>query len=277
MRINYDTQKLNSALRDFYTVTGVEIGILKPDFSTAFERGVHLVPYCNVVKSTGEGEYACFASDARLLQKCKESRKLETAVCHAGLLNVAVPLIYGEEIIGYIIFGCIKTADCTKAAAEFFDKQPAFQNELNKRYLELPILNNSQIESIANISIMLAKYILLENMLKPSFSDGVDKAVDYIKSNLCEELSIVKITKFTNTSKNLLYQGFRDLFGCTVGEYIKIKRVEHSIALMKSGNLSVEELSQQSGFASASYYSRVFKKHMSISPAKYQKMLQKQK
>ena len=270
MQINYDTEKLNSALGDFYRATGIEIGILRPDFSAAGERRVRRIPYCEAVQRV-KGEGACHMSDRELLRKCKESGRAEMSVCHAGLVNVAVPLFYEDTIIGYIIFGCIRTISLPDAVADFSSYPDSDRELIESYYRDMPIYDDEQIESIANVAIMLAKYILLEKMLKPSFDEGIEAAVEYINSNLTSDLSISAITRETNISKSVLYRGFHSAFGMTVSEYIKIRRIEYSISLMHSEPLSVEELAQRSGFAGASYYSREFKRRIGVSPAKYRR------
>jgi len=122
---------------------------------------------------------------------------------------------------------------------------------------------------------MLAKYILLKNMLRPALNDNVQKTAEYISKNLSGDLSISGITKGVNVSKSVLYKDFREYFNCTVGEYIKIKRVEYSVTLMNTTSMSIDEISRSVGFSDAAYYCRIFKKQMGVSPAKYRKGLNK--
>ena len=271
MLINYDTQKLDKLLEDFYLATGVEVSILKPDFTFAGGRRERRIPYCEAIQKA-RGETACLISDRELLEKCESSRHTEMSVCHAGLLNVAVPLFYEEAIIGYIIFGCIRTEQSCKAT-HLADYSSDERELIEGHYRSMPTFNDERISSVANIAIMLAKHILLENMLKPKFDESVEKAVEYIESNLTSELSIATIARKTNVSKSALYRGFHSAFGMTVSEYIRVKRIEYSVRLMRLGAYSVEELALRSGFAGASYYSRAFKKHMGTSPARYKREL----
>ena len=118
---------------------------------------------------------------------------------------------------------------------------------------------------------MLGNYILFENMLMPDLDKNIQKAVAFINENLSEDLSIRNISQNIHISKSVLYKCFRERFNCTVGEYINAKRVEKSIELLKKTNLSIEEISQKTGFASVSYYSKTFKKIKSEPPLKYKK------
>ena len=108
MIIDYDISKINTALQDFYNATGINMDLLKADFSyvTFNHRGNEC--YCQSIQNTETGKKACFLSDACLLEKCKKSRKPEMHVCHAGLVDIAVPILYEDTIIGYILFGQLK-------------------------------------------------------------------------------------------------------------------------------------------------------------------------
>ena len=119
---------------------------------------------------------------------------------------------------------------------------------------------------------MLAKYILLENMLKPNMNSSLEKAIDFINKNLDKDLSIQSISQSIHISQSVLYKYFHNYFGCTVGEYINTKRIEKSIELMKNTDLSIEEISQSVGFTSATYYGRIFKNKKGITPLKFRKL-----
>ncbi|MBR2930674.1 MAG: PocR ligand-binding domain-containing protein [Clostridia bacterium] len=272
MQVNYDAEKLRSALDDFRQATGIEIGILKPDLSPAGGRTVQRLPYCEAVQRV-TGEAACHMSDEELLKKCRESKKAEMTVCHAGLVNVAVPLFYDDVIIGYIIFGCLKTPGYTQARPDL-SRYPEGERERIGRYYEsIPVFSDARIESTVNVAIMLAKYILLEKLLEPSFDDNIEKAIRYVSENLDGDLSVSAIARGAGVSKSALYRSFHSSLGVTVSEYVRLRRIEYAIELMHSGAVSVEELAQRSGFASASYFSREFKKQTGYSPAKYKRQM----
>lgn len=269
MYINYDVQKITAALKDFSSATGIEAQLIKPDFTPACEQMLTNIAYCKAHQSTEAGMKACRMSDAALLAKCRASRRTEMAICHAGLLNVVIPLLIDDVIIGYIIFGAIRPGEgfTHREETESFN-----DNEVMRRYYEaIPSYDHDKIGSISNVAIMLSKYILLKNMLKPQVPESIQKAVDYINSHLDTELSVAAISKNANISKSALYKKFHEHFDCTVSEYIMGRRVELAKELIATSELSMEEIAERLGFASASYFSRVFKEHTGMTPMKYKK------
>jgi AraC-like DNA-binding protein len=58
--------------------------------------------------------------------------------------------------------------------------------------------------------------------------------------------------------------------GCNFSQYIREFRLDYALRLMETGNYSIKEVADNSGFRSTSFFSTSFKKYMNISPKKYQ-------
>lgn len=273
MIINYDISKINTALQDFYNATGINMDLLKADFSYVSFNHRGNECYCQSVQNTAVGKKACSLSDTCLLKKCQESRKPEMHVCHAGLVDVAVPIIYEDVIIGYIIFGQMKADIDFSAFESYIENLGLNAAEMREYYAQISFFDSGKIQSVSNIASMLVKHILLENMLKPAFDETMQKAVAFITENLEQDLTIQYISKSINVSKSVLYKKFHACFHCTVSEYINTRRVEKSIELLTKTDLSIEEISGKVGFSSTSYYTKIFKKQKGLAPLKYKKLM----
>ena len=272
MLINYDIQKITRTLADFYNATGVYMGLLKEDFSFVVNRSAGgNIRYCVAVQNTEKGRETCLFSDACLLKKSRESRKPELHVCHAGLIDICVPIIYEETIIGYVIFGQIKIKEDFPRLREYITKLGLNADEMKEYYDEIAVFDSEKIESISNIASMLVKHILLENMLRPGSDESTEKATRYINENLGKPLSVHSIAKNVGVSKSALYRNFNAQIGYPIGRYINKKRVEKAAELLSDTRLSIEEITLRVGFADSSYFSKTFKKEMGLSPLKYRK------
>jgi len=272
MLINYDIEKLNTALQDFYNSTGVNIQFLTSDFMHLISNQSNHNSYCESIQSTTEGRKCCYSSDKILLKKCKESKKPQMHMCHAGLIDVAVPVLYNDTILGYIILGQMKKEFDFTAVEENIFGLGLDMSQMKEHYSSLSFFDYDKIQSVSNVASMLAKYILLENMLKPNINSNLEKVTDFIDKNLDKDLSIQNISRTVHMSKSVLYKYFRNYFGCTVGEYINTKRVEKSVEMLINTDLSIEEISQSVGFTSATYYGRVFSNKKGITPLKFRKL-----
>lgn len=271
MTAEFDTKKISTMLQDFYNATGIDMDLLKGDFTPASGHRLRNNRYCSLVQSTAAGRLACKESDAQLLQQCAATGQMQTHICHAGLVDVAIPIVYDDSILGYIIFGRMKPNLDFSALEHYIARLGVGIPEAESAYDQIPFFDKEKIHSLSNIATLMVKYILLERMLTPKTTGNIEKAVAYIQDNLHRELSIQDISRNSNLSKTMLYEAFHRRFHCTVSGYINSKRVERSMELLRKTDLSMEDISQRVGFSSASYYSKIFKKHTGTSPLQYRK------
>ena len=258
-------------LQDFYNATGIDMDLLKADFTPASGHRLRNNRYCSLVQSTTAGRQACRASDTQLLKQCADTGQAQTHICHAGLVDVAIPIVYDESVLGYIIFGRMRPNQDFDPLERYISRLGIDTEAAENAYNRIPFFDGEKIHSLSNIATLMVKYILLEKMLTPKAVGGMETAVAYIRENLHRELSVQEICRGTNLSKTMLYDLFHKRFGCTVSGYINAQRVERSMELLKNTDLSMEEISQRIGFSSASYYSKIFKKHTNMSPLQYRK------
>lgn len=272
MIIHYNRKKLMDILYDFYKATSVNISIIDADFSTIAKLpDIHKNAYCRNIHDTPDGKCACIQSDKSLFEVCRDSKCAEMRICHAGLMDIAIPIIYNDVVIAYVIMGQMKVATSFSEIEAYICSLGLDTKEQSNIYDKIPSFSEEQLQAIANIAVMLTRYILLENIVTPSLSDDIKNAEQFIDKNIQKELTIHNIAKGTNISKSVLYKNFRINFDCTVKEYINKIRVDKSMDLLINTNLTIEEISQQVGFSSASYYSKIFKKYNKVSPLKLRK------
>ena len=268
MKINFDIEKINELITDFYLATGVSIDLFREDFSPAGAKSYfNTAPYCKCIQECQGGTASCKMSDKELFDKCKKEKRTIIHTCHAGLINVLVPIVYNNTIVGYMIFGQMKRGS-------FFDIKKAFPEKfdlLSSLYSEMPCFDEEKITSLSRLADILVKHILFEHMLKPALDENLEKAVSFIENNLKEDLTIESISKGINVSKSVLYRLFHTHFDRTLGSFVNSKRIEYACSLLLDTKLSIEEISEESGFSSASYFSKTFKKEMGVSPLKYRK------
>ncbi len=274
MVIEYNSEKITRALNDFYNAIGIDVDLLKPDFSYAIDTPLQNNRYCKLIQATKMGGEQCRCSDRLLLNKCKETLKPQMHICHAGLIDVAFPIIYENDIIGYIVFGRMRPDTHFKSIEKYVASLGIDCKKASNLYGDIAVFNDKKIESISNIATMFVKYILLEDLLTLKADDSLQSAVTFIENNLEGELSVKSISKSTNISKSALYDKFHKNYGCTLNEYINKKRIDKAKFLLKNTNYSIDDIAVKTGFSSASYFSKCFKKQMGISPLKFKKSAQ---
>ena len=107
---------------------------------------------------------------------------------------------------------------------------------------------------------------------KPSVARDVS---EYIMAHFCEQIRLENLAERFSISESYLSRSFKDIFGIGITEYINILRIRKAQELLEDSKLSIAEIAQAVGFESASYFGRVFQKHLAIPPSRYRKELPK--
>ena len=267
MILNYKPESLEKLSDDFFITTGISFLLFDENFKPLIYKRENKNKYCLRIREKEEGVIACRHSDSALLERCRISRKPEKHICHAGLLDIAIPIIYEGKIIAYIILGQMKT----ESNFDIVNPLKKDDEKAKELYHKLRLYNEKEIESIVSLALIVARYILFENVLTPAYEPTFDKVLEYINENLSQKLTVLQISKDTYMPKSSLYNCFRTYFGCTVSEYINLKRTEKAKELLINTSLSVGEISEKLGFSSQQYFSKIFKKAEGVSPARYKK------
>lgn len=94
---------------------------------------------------------------------------------------------------------------------------------------------------------------------------------DYIDAHLAEPVRIADLAELVDLSSGYLHRALRETTGKTPLCLITERRIEHAMALLQRGDLSVLEVSLQVGFTSPSHFARTFRKQVGVSPSLYRR------
>lgn len=92
--------------------------------------------------------------------------------------------------------------------------------------------------------------------------------LEYISSNLTEDLSLDNISKHIGLSKYHLCKVFKEKTGTTINQYIVTRRIAEAKYILAAGE-SVTNACHNSGFNDMSHFIRTFHNLVGISPSKF--------
>ena len=272
MFVDYDNEKIMRLVDDFYIATGVNLSIWSTDDDLIRlylqDRGENR--YCNMIKSS-RGAAGCIASDNMLLEKCRESGCAECHICHAGLVDMIIPIEHDGEVLGYIIMGQIRKEKDFSKIKPLFASYDIDIEKLENDYNKMPIFDDERIESVLRLAQVIAKHIVYDNVLRPGYNKNTERAIKFINENLNKPLDVEYVSKGANVSKSVIYKNFRECFDCTLSEYINRKRVYRASGLLLKTGMPLEEIGKTVGFSSFSGFCKIFKKITGQTPLKYRR------
>lgn len=99
----------------------------------------------------------------------------------------------------------------------------------------------------------------------------IQRAIDYIELNLTGGISIEEVAREARLSRPHLYKVFPIVAGCTVGQYIRRRRLSCSADALKRGRRRVIDVALDYQYDSQESYIRAFKAEFGVTPGAYMK------
>lgn len=169
-------------------------------------------------------------------------------------------------------------------SAVTFDYETAWENEIIMKIREIyDLYSQKPFGYEFNICMTLASmWIQLvgrhsEVVMKNRSHDDyigqyrIKTIISYIHDNYSEKTSLQEIAPLINMSKGECCRIFKRIVRCTIFDYIMAYRINKSIELLLTADLTISQIADRVGFGTTSYYIQRFKKHVSCTPKEYQK------
>ena len=263
---------IEELLRDFYTVSGMDISVVDADFHTLSLTRNPEVSLCTAIHRDPRSIDVCKASDIERLSAAKSNSRPVLYTCPFGITEAIVPIVRDDEVIGYIIsaLGVEKGKE-----DHLFKSVSAYRgvedSEIKSLFGTSRSLSAEELNAYFNMMKMLAAYISSDDSLAESQKSIGQLIKRYIKNNLQRKLTLKDIARNLHCSTVTLTEHFKDEFGITINEYITKKRMDMSEKLLLSTDKPLREIASLVGFSDVEYFSRTFKKHHSQSPAAWRR------
>ena len=130
----------------------------------------------------------------------------------------------------------------------------------------------SRIQIISNLLLIMARLIQLFSLEVSTHDKNYKKlriVLSYIEEHHAEKIPISKLSELIHVCDDRLIRLFKEVTGETPIEYIMNLRIESAIKLLSSTDLSIADISDKTGFGSATYMTRVFKQKLNTTPGQY--------
>lgn len=105
--------------------------------------------------------------------------------------------------------------------------------------------------------------------LSPEYVATFKEMVSFISEHYMEKVSLDDIAEAGNVGKTLCAKIFKKLSAKTPGDYLINYRISKSIELLEANELSITEIAYNTGFNSASHYTKTFHDIIGCTPNKY--------
>ena len=102
-------------------------------------------------------------------------------------------------------------------------------------------------------------------------NETVEQICAYLSANYRQKFSLTEVAAKFYLSPYYLSRLFRRVTGQSIVDYLNNRRIEAAQKLLENTELSINAVAEQTGFASAAHFRRVFREVMGSGPLQYRK------
>jgi len=235
-------------------------GLLNTDTKTKPEKSITLI---------SDNSYSSVEMERILLACLRRGDNSEAK----KILKVLLDALY-EEAKEYFPAFRMKSMELAVLLSRSISNPTDIEDDLvldtNNRFLK-KIEESDTFQEIAEIL-----NIITERMSGKIFSfhgirhsSALRKAERYIWENYTRKISLKEIANASGLSAPYFSTIFRDEMGENLSCYINRLRVEKAASMLITNNLSISVISKSCGFEDQSWFSKIFKYFIGITPGKY--------
>ena len=164
----------------------------------------------------------------------------------------------------------IFTALCARAAMDG-GLSPKTAKELEVYYIGCIEKCNRISDLVSLNSIMLEDFIQRVHQCKesPGMSDAVQECCSYIQSHLEQPLKLEDLAARVGYTEYYLTKKFRKETGERLVDYIRSARIERAKILLSTSELTIQEISDKLQFGARTYFTKIFRQIVGVSPVEY--------
>lgn len=125
---------------------------------------------------------------------------------------------------------------------------------------------------LRNIFILISRNLIGVNRADNSLENEVELAMHYFRENYRSEVNVEDYALSRGMSASNFYRVFKQISGSTPLQFILKLRLSNAQNLLENSNLTIAEIASAVGYENPLYFSRLFNKHIGVSPSEYRKM-----
>lgn len=268
---SFNISKLQFLLEDFYKLTNLRITVFDDSFRELTSYPKDIAPICQIIRSSLEGSLQCQKCDQRACEIAAKNRTLYTYRCHAGLTESIAPILMGNIVIGYLLFGHVFSYSSHEEGWNVIQKLcTPYQVPMHTLKLacwKQPMIQKDYITSASHILQAVTAYLCLERMVSLRQEELPVQIDEYIQAHFTEDIDAPLIARHFNIGKTKLYDIAKQSYGIGIAEYIRKLRIEKAKQLLlEQSSLTLAEISSACGFEDYNYFITVFKRIVGMPP-----------
>ena len=231
---------------------------------------VHESPACLAAKNTQEGLADCYRCRKRVQDFVVSRRSSLGGYCTKGIYEYCRPVVYEDNVIAVIFVGNVYLG--TKSQNE------KLENSIGLDFVKT-MEQSFSVEDCEKTADILESYIvfLLDKYGNQgeSYNPLMENIKNYIRENMAYGFSIEDLAAAFSYNEKYLGRLFKHREGISIRDYCNLIRIKQAKRLLEDTDLSVSQIATQVGFNNITYFDRVFREIVLLSPRTYRTAVKK--
>ena len=235
---------------------------------------------CRFVNSSPTCRNGCQECTFKAVNECLKRKETVIYDCHLGLIDVYIPLIMHDSVIGVLSTGQFLFSKPTANSFKKIERKLAGFGlsiaRAKKYYFTAPIIEKDRVKAIVDLINMVIEYIIeTENKIlaseEASRQEKINRAWELIESRYAEDISLADAAAAVSLSPSRLAHLFKERLNTSFTSYINDLRIHWAKFFLTNTNLKVINIAYRVGFKNLSHFNHLFKKKMGLSPLQFRK------
>ena len=262
-------------------LTGLSMALNTPDVGTtrigvSHDKGS---PLCKIIRGTVEGARRCEACDQRHHAKAGADGKARLYKCHAGFLDIAIPIMVQGKHVATISSGQVLPEQHSDASFHRMCRRLAWLGipgrRLRKAYDRAPWMPRDRLKPVMQLletfsSQMCGSAWRIQELEASLERPQIRKARDLVGERFRESgLRLTDAAAAAGISVAHFSSIFHKEMGVPFTSYVQSRRIEEAKRLLTETDKTITEICFECGFNSLTHFNRVFRCGVGCSPKQY--------
>jgi AraC family transcriptional regulator of arabinose operon len=112
----------------------------------------------------------------------------------------------------------------------------------------------------------------LERTIKGKSSSVAEQVMEWIELHYMEPFELELLAQAIHLTPNHISAVFKQLVGSSITEYLTARRIRQACWLLKSSDLTIQEIGLAIGLGNFSYFCQLFKRQVGLTPYQFKQM-----
>lgn len=266
-------RRLGRLLNALHQCMDIKFGLMDKNAKEVYTAS-YQTAFCRAIASAPGGYERCVKCDHDALRDIQNMHKMKKYYCHAGLIEVALPVTENGTSVATILFGQMLDDSPREEQWKRVAKACAWYPNIELLYqpfLRLKRISAQQISACTEIVHACVSEVRLAGIVASSDQDDMVRLINYLDTHYDESVSVQSTCEELSIGKTRLYQLCKTRQNKTLIQMVNERRIEAAKELLITTTQSIQIIAETVGLADFNYFAKVFKKHEGTTPSEYRK------